>query len=469
MMDSNKVTRDRGIDLEDGGTLPFTPPREINKKSNKDFADSLSPAPTDTTFDETVASPTRTFDEEVLSPTKITHEHNVKTSGGGGGGSGARSAGLMFGMTKPVLAIVGALFLTTSGAAAYFLNGFLKIPGLESQIERLNVQVERLNTEIDRLSGEVDRLEVENDRYESLNHYLNSTVIRFQELNDHLNVTAIRLEDVADDLNATNQELWEKIEDLAKENEEYAQLNAELNVIATQLGNQVTKFQSALAKMVLENEILANTTDYLESLTDYLGGITADQNATLIELQDALAKLQSESSRLGELNMDLFTIVNFLNDTSSGLDASLQQITTFLADQIIANQALVLASLENTYRQRIALWNCDYRDIFREESFGNNFNVPITDLDAVVSYVDERVLSELCLHAIDFEMYLSYLYPSGVNSFQLIRSVLIYTMEALDFYFPESDELGLTAQEWADAAFSCNSLDRPFLWANVAN
>ena len=460
----NKTTRD--IDLEEGGTLPFTPPREINKKSN-DFADSLSPAPTDTTFDETLASPTRTFDEVDPSPTIITIEHNVKTSGGGG--SRSRSAGLMFGMTKPVLGIVAALFLTTSGAAAYFLNGFLKIPGLESQIERLNVQVDRLNTEIDRLSGEVDRLELENDRYESLNDYLNSTVIRFQEVNEDLNMTAIRLEDVAGDLNVTNQELLERIEDLAEENFEYAQLNADLNVTATQLGDQVTIFQSALDKMVLENEILSNTTDYLESLADYLGNMTADQNAALIELQDAVANLQSESNRLGELNMDLFIIVSFLNDTSSGMDASLREITTFLADQIIANQALVLASLENTYRQRIAIWDCDYRDIFREETFGNDFTDPITDVDAVLSYVDERVFSELCLHAIDFEMYLSDRYPSGLNSFQLIRSVLIYTTEALDFYFPESDELGLTAQEWADAAFSCNSLDRSFVWANVVN
>jgi hypothetical protein len=280
----------------------------------------------------------------------------------------------------------------------------------------------------------------------------------------------MRLENVADDLNVTNQELLERIEDLAEENDEYSQLNAELNVTATQLGNQVTIFQSVLDKMVLENERMSNTTDYLESLTDHLGNITADQNATLVELQDALKNLQSESSRLGELNMDLLTIVSFLNDTSSGLDASLQQITAFLADQIIANQALVLASLENTYRQRIAIWDCDYRDIFREETFGNNFTVPITDVDAAMSYVDERVLSELCLHAIDFEMYLSDQYPSGLlNSFQLIRSVLIYTMEALDFYFPESDELGLTAQEWKNAAFSCNSLDRSFLWANVAN
>jgi hypothetical protein len=142
----NEMTRDRGIDLEEGGTLPFTPPREINKKKSNDFADSLSPATTDTTADETLASPTRAFDEVDPSPTRITVDHNVKTSRGGG--SGARSPGLgMFGMTKPVLAIVAALFLTTSGAGAYLLNGFLKIPGLESQIERLNEQVERLNTE----------------------------------------------------------------------------------------------------------------------------------------------------------------------------------------------------------------------------------------------------------------------------------------------------------------------------------
>lgn len=164
------------------------------------------------------------------------------------------------------------------------------------------------------------------------------------------------------------------------------------------------------------------------------------------------------------MNSDLLTIVGFLNETSVGIDDSLSEITGFLSSQIAANGALVIESLENTYRQRVATWDCDYRDVFREQAFGSDFNAPITERETVLSYVDDRVLSELCLDRDDFDRYLSSTFPEGLTSYRLARAVVEYTSEALDYYFPEENEVGLSRTEWSDASYACKNIESTFRW-----
>ena len=384
-------------------------------------------------------------------------EHNVNNGRGSGGR--ARSAGLIFGMSKPIFALVAGSLLLTSGAAAYLLTGWLGIPGLNDQIKALEAQV-------DRLADEVDRLEDENDRYESLNDQLNATVQEFAGLNDQLNMTATRLEGINEDLTATNLEFKDRIEDLSQQNQEYATLNAELNATAVLLANEVDQFRRAIATLILENADLANLSDKLAGLTGDLGSIAEDQNLTIAALELTLTGIVSENSRLSDLNNDLTNIASFLSETSAGLDTSLQQVTQFLAGQITANRILVLGSLENTYRQRITNWDCDYRDIFRVFAFGNDFDVvfPSADEDMVIRYVSDRVLSELCLDRTDFEQYLFNTIPQGLTSNRLITGVLIYTTTALDYYFPEFDEDGLSVLDWADAAYDYQNLANKFVF-----
>lgn len=429
-------------DMERGASISSTP--SARRPSPQD--EELSPADT---FDTALTSPS-TFDESVRSPPtpqKITFEHNVKTNGARSGG-----AGLLLGMTKPALGIATLLILGAGGAAAY---GWFQIPGLSSQIQELEAQVAVL-------SGEIDRLSAENDRYESLNNELNETVAEFRDLNNDLNGTVTELAGISGGLNYTNLELINRVKELVVENENYSRLNQDLNNTASRLASEVSFFEATLTKLVLENGALSNLTGALEGLTSELGSLTASQNETLTEIYGVLDGLSSENDRLQSLNSNLVTIVSFLNDTSLGLDNSLQQITGFLADQIAANKALVSESLENTYRQRVQSWDCDYRDFFRGESFASDFNLVITDLNSVVDYVDERVLSEICLDEADFERFLLEEYPEGVNSFRLIRGVSIYTTKALDFFFPEANETGVTPEEWAEASYDCQKLQASF-------
>lgn len=412
------------------------------QRRTSSYAD-ISPAET---FDTALTSPTSFDEPSRLPPQKILFEHNVKTS------SRNRSAGLLLGMRKPALALVTLMVLGTGGAAAL---GWFQIPGLNGQIRELEAQVKLL-------SGEIDRLASENDRYANLNGELNRTVNEFRDMNEDLSATVFELEEISDELNTTNLELVERVDDLAAENRNYAELNQELNITATRLGREVGFFEAAIEQLILENGALSNLTESIQGVAEQLGDLTADQNETLTELYGVLNGLTTENNRLESLNSDLVSIVTFLNETSLGLGNSLDQVAGFLSAQIVANQVLVSESLENTYRQRVQNWDCDYRDHFRGQPFGNDYDVTIGDLIPVINYANERVLSELCLDSSDFELYLMRQYPEGVSSFRFISALTIYTAEALDFYFPEQEEQGISPEEWANASYKCQNLQTKF-------
>mmetsp|Transcript_6566 Transcript_6566/g.12094 ORF Transcript_6566/g.12094 Transcript_6566/m.12094 type:complete len:511 (+) Transcript_6566:189-1721(+) len=461
-----------------GPSVSFQTPTRTTSTRNDYYPEDVSPADTFDTvmtsgsYGSDADSPASNSRSGPPTPQKLVIDHNIHSTtdqgngkrGGGGGGSRAATS-MIFGMSKPLIGFGLLMLLGAGGAAAW---GWLQIPGLENQVKALEEQVMRLNTEIDRLSGEVDRLEDENDRYQDLNDQLNATVVELEDIRDDLNETVIDLGGIASDLNETTQDLTNQVDELESQNERYAALNRELNNSVISLASEVDYFKEALMDLTLENSILSNMTSALGSLTEQLTNTSVSQNETLTALQDFLQDLMTQNDRLEQFNSDLVTLVSFLNSTSVGLGNSLEDITDFLSNQISVNQGLVLNSLENTYRQRVQNWDCDFRDVFREEVFGNDFSTPIdtqTQLPAVLDYVDQRVLSELCLDVNDFASFLNAANADGtITSFRLIRDVLVYTDRALDYYFPESSERGVPLEEWVDSSFSCEQLPAPFSW-----
>jgi ABC-type transporter Mla subunit MlaD len=455
--------------------LPSTLRSSSKYNNNNNYPQDVSPADT---FDTALTSPsTRSFDDDATyasatSPQKLVIDHNINTfstsstvdgntkRNGGGGGQHSRAAATLFvGLSKPLIG-VGLMLLLGAGAMAAW-GWLFQIPGLENQVKALEEQVLRLNTEIDRLTGQVDRLEDENDRYQELNIQLNETVVELEDVKDDL-------EGVAVDLNTTNQELEEQVDELESQNEAYVALNKELNNTVVELAAEIGYFKVALADLAYENGILSNMTDSLGILTEQLTNTSVAQNETLIALQQFLQDLMDQNDRLEQFNANLVTLVNFLNETSTGLGTSLEEITTFLSDQININQQLVLLSLQNTYRQRVQTWDCDYRDVFREQPFGEDYTVPIntqTQLPAVLDYVDERVLSQICLQKDDFAAFLNAEYPDGtITSNRVIRAVVLYADLAFAYFFPERGQSGVALEDWADSTFQCEELPNPYVW-----
>jgi hypothetical protein len=233
------------------------------------------------------------------------------------------------------------------------------------------------------------------------------------------------------------------------------------------LEDEVDRFQLAIATLILENSSLANYTSALANITGSLEDITQDQNATINALKEALNGFVEENEKLGNLNDDLNTIVSFLNDTSLEIGDTLDTFTGYLADQITSSRVLVLETLESASRQKINYWDCDYRDVYQEKDYGNDFDIeiPVVDIPEIVLYVNTRILSDLCLIEADFTKYLEDAYPSeNLTSNRLVTSVTVYVTAALDWYFTE----GVSPEQWAEAGYQCENVQEQFIYADVA-
>jgi len=430
---------------------------------------------------------------------KVVIEHKIKDSNRGRSRSAFGGGSSLLCLVKPLLLFLFLAVLVSGAASVY--GWLFKFPALNQQVEALEEQVVRLH-------GEVDRLETENDRYENLNDRLDTTVGDLEVVRNDLNGTASDLEDVASALNTTKDQIVAEIEQLKGQNSEYVRLNQGLQANVMELAGEIEFFREALGELTDEHSILQNTTASLQDLAMQFSNTTIDQNETLAVLKDTLEGFQTENDRLEVFNEKLETGLNYLNETLfangnlvQSSAATLVEISEVLGEQVQQQQRSTLRQLEISYRQLLAGWDCDYRDVFRSESYGQNYELvlpPATGENPsilattsgivipleVQNYIDERVLSKLCLDPDDFQKYLSSiadeLDAEGVTSNQLIRAVVLYTEDAMQYYFSSSvdadsnngdsgsttttpkDASGIPLSEWIDASFRCDLLKSPF-------
>jgi predicted nucleic acid-binding Zn-ribbon protein len=426
----------------EGQQVMTTPVRKITSQKLSSFQKMpISPADTFDTIN-TQESPTAT------NHSVVTVRHKHKSSSGGG----------MRSLRSPLKLGLGLFLLLSTGGFAYFFSKWFEIPGLTKQIDRLEAEVNRLSIEVILLSQELDR-------YETLNRQLNNTIVDLDRQNGILNASNVRLELLVNYFNESVTELGIQNELLAEEVGIYTGLNQVLNATVHQLSRQVVRLETAAENLSQENDNLTNQVDRLEqSIQDF-----SDENVQLSflieDLGSQVSGLLYETNRLERLSTDLGNIVSFLDETADRLDETYEIVSRFLSEQITAYRSIVLETLQNIYSQRIANWDCAYRDVFRLEDFVANGggNVPIGDAyyPAVLDYVDGRVLSELCLSTQDFERFLDSHFgpdiPTTTN--HLISSIQRYTMAAMDYYFPDDGEQGgLTQADWAMAYYDCESL-----------
>ena len=446
---------------------------------------------------------TATTDSNPAARVVIEHQNSASKKSQGGSGLG--------GILCVLKALLPFLLIFAIGGGAASIYGWLfKFPTLNKQVKALEVQLVLLDTEIDRLTGEVTRLETANARYEELNAVLSGTVFELEVVQDDLNTTVLDLEDVAEQFNTTTETLLQQLDTLQERNREYQILNVGLSQNVEQLADEVVYFQDTLLELSTEHAILQTTTSALQDLAAQFANTTIDQNETLVVLQSTLQRFDDENDRLEEFNTNLMSGLQYLNTTvTDGIDTSLAEITVVLGEQIQQQQLLTLKQLEISYRQLITNWDCDYRNVFVNEPYGQDYDIPMIGYNpeadklllpaTVHTYIQDRVLSKLCLvdttdnkdeNTEDFLRYLQQTNTDlrGITSNQLIRSVTLYTDEALKYYFPsstssaiddgqavyieqrdENDEGGLPIQDWIDAGFRCEDLSEPFRWSNDIN
>mmetsp|Transcript_8516 Transcript_8516/g.14124 ORF Transcript_8516/g.14124 Transcript_8516/m.14124 type:complete len:517 (-) Transcript_8516:1052-2602(-) len=397
-------------------------------------------------------------------------EHKVK----------AKRSGTAKKITKPLIALIGAVVLLTTSSAAYFFSEFLTIPGLKTQVDRLEeqvalleFQVHKLESQVDRLGGEVDRLEYqvdrlgnETDRLSDLNEDLEQNIDNYVLQNDILNSSLVLYGKANVQLDETVAELQKEVHNLTDYVEVFAGLNADLNHTVSDLSYQVDRLDTINEELSQTNSDLWQAVDHLSNETAELSMLNGLLSFNVGELKDEVFSMSGEIDRLDNITANLATLVTFLNETTLTIDETFNVFTAYISDQITSYRVLVMDTSENLYRQRAAFWDCDFREYFLVEPFTTNRNAPVgvSAYPEVIEYIEDRVLSDLCLNTTDFELFLASEYVGSPQvwdaSFnQLQQAVGLYTDLAVYYYFSS----GLTAvspDAWAEAHYRCDSLSQ---------
>lgn len=290
---------------------------------------------------------------------------------------------------------------------------------------------------------------------------LSSISSELKRQNDILSESNDRYEDLNDRLNDTVTELKEQNQFLKEQVDTFAELNQDLNATVIDLKREVDRLEGQVTNFTKENDRLEDLVASLSNETDTLTELSNVLQENVDRLKGEVNSLKTENGRL-EVSIDnLRTVISFWDDVVGDFDQTYEEMAAFLATQITTNRNLVLEALENTYHQRVADWDCGLRAQYALEPFSQDDSITIPDdkYRAVIDFVDGRVLSDLCLSRSNFESYISSRYPSGgISIDRLVTAVRRYTWDAIDHYFPEKGEEGLTPENWSMANFTCHNL-----------
>lgn len=386
-------------------------------------------------------------------------------------------SGFIFGMPKCRFFVLSFYLVFITAAFAYFVSQYAQVASLKDQVKKLGAEVDRLEMQVDELelliadlnatvydlSREVTDLQVENDKLETQNAILAEANDAFGNQTAELQEQIDILQSTVSNLTLANEALKEEATNLALLNEELANMTVALNETNAELTAQVDNLTAVNEELVESNEALTNQTQELQATLGELVLEFDEAYETVVELQDEAAILREENDRLSNLTENLATILSFLEETNQDADLTVDQLASQLEEQITNNRRLVLENLQNTLTQRTQTWNCDYVSAFSGSDFAADANIaiPSGSYDSVMDYVETRVLTDLCLDRSDFELYLSVNFMpngDGLTSSELVSGVSMYTSDALDHYFPDSGEGGVTPEEWAEASYDCSNL-----------
>lgn len=175
------------------------------------------------------ASPAKTAPLSPMS-TNITVE--TRSAGGASGGG-------LFGLTKTKTVVMCFVYIILIGGLAYFILGWLEIPGL--------------NEQLDRLEGEIDTLAEQNKIYAQNIEELEETVEDLQEIEQELS-------EIADEFNVTVMELNETVTNLTGKLGQLDELNGDLTSIVDFLNTTAASIDTSFEQITefLQDQITSS-------------------------------------------------------------------------------------------------------------------------------------------------------------------------------------------------------------------
>lgn len=331
----------------------------------------------------------------------------------------------------------------------------------QENFDLLNAQT-RLADQISTLNSTLGTYKDLLDSQGDLNGELNQTTTFLEDEIDRLVASNEEYKRLNQDLNNTIGELSNQNTELANQNKILEGLNNDLNNTIDRLDDSIVDLSSEIDRLTTQNGQLSNEVGRLENATSDLEVVRKNLEDNVTALVEEVDQFSSKVDELQKYNDDLENIVSFVNETSAFLDENMDSVTEYLSEQIVAYRSVATETLQNTFIQRAALWDCSYRDHFGDDAFSRNDKLPIPNarFDEVMNYVDDRVLQELCLDLDDFEKFLEVEFDDPVyTTNHVVSGIASYTYLAFSHYFPDSpQDRGVTEADWALAGYNCERL-----------
>lgn len=276
----------------------------------------------------------------------------------------------------------------------------------------------------------------------------------------------VHLIELVTQLNQSVLDFKEQNELLEGENDRLNQYTNTLNITVTNLSRELGDVRETEAELLIAVEGYIAVQETLEEELITLTSHANNLNITVDELSEAVSFFEEENKQFQELNEDLGQIVSFLADEAESVEETYAALASHLADTILRKQVLTEEALKNRMKSELAGWECGFRTAFSGQDFMKDENVPIgySSYDTVMSYISGRFLGNLCLPRGNLETFLvDEVILAGqsiweISSKDLSAGINIYTLNALDHYFPDEGEEGLNSTSWDEVDYDCSKL-----------
>jgi len=340
----------------------------------------------------TVVSPTNTHNTYNTYKTYATtdsapHEKIVVISNEKKDKSPILGTALICGMKKPILCICLVVIL---GVIATNLLGWFRVPGLDTQIQRLNAEITNLDDEVYRLSGAVEDLRDQNDRYQLLNKDLEGEVGDLKTISRSINSTTDDLYLTNEGLRASNSRISRTIDDLNTVREELQSIEAGLN-------NEIDALNATNEAIGAGVENITNITNVLESKDRLLRKNLKQLNSTHLllelkvrDLENATEIINASIAVYKELNLNL---TEQEEDLRSSLGEFTAQLVTLNANKrslswVEGNLTIMIQDLNNTsldQNETLIVLQEQLADVTREADRLKDLN---SNIKTVLNYIN---------------------------------------------------------------------------------
>ncbi len=234
------------------------------------------------------------------------------------------------------------------------------------------------------------------------------------------------------------------------------------------------------------NDNLDNTIENLQKEKDSYKAIAENlesSNVDLVDrvksLEEQLSGIEEQNDSLSQHNEDLRSIITFLNQAGLDLNATVEGVADYLAEEISENVGLVMRDLELSYENVYFYWRCatsfDFLYGTKPWMLDRDMAIGENDYGDVMEFIDEHVLTETCASKSDFVNFLvndDFINYAGSSppvdiSFNTLESgVERYSTMMMQHYFSNDDSNGLTEEDWNTADYDCQNIptDKRYIW-----